>query len=120
MSNKLRQLEKNKAAKRMQHDTGMRLVEIIIFGAKPTPTSECAVERAQMLKCFGKLGAEFKEKNAARFWAFLLAQHQSVMGRGQPYNADRDGPSEAMQLVEDVEALRAVERDIWSEKEKVQ
>ena len=79
-------------------------LESLLFGWKPAPSDEHSSERAELLRQFRALLADYKEGNAERLWKFLKAKWAD-------YDAERDGMSRAMGLVDNVEALRDDEDD---------
>lgn len=79
------------------------MLDELVFGKGDAPSEECRQERAELLNKLRALAASY-DGRPPDVWKFLCDEYEK-------YEPKRDGPSEAMKLVEDVEALREVEKE---------
>lgn len=82
--------------------TDKKLIETMLFGGRAAPTDECEAERKNLIAQFQAALREVGTTNAPRFHAYLREAQAA-------YNRELDGFSPLMDLLDNVDALRAVE-----------
>lgn len=84
-----------------------RLLHTLLFRGQP-PDAECRAERSQLVRRFRAVMRFFETTKAPQLWSKLQEKREG-------YDPKRDGPSDAMALVDDVLALRDVEAELRKE-----
>ncbi len=91
-----------KIKRKVASDTA--LLNTLLFGFAKAPTDECDEERRHLVQQFRVAMQSFDTSNAPRFHAYLREAHKS-------YKADESGGSALMTLLDNVDALRSVEKE---------
>jgi len=92
--------DKNAAKTRAQN----QVVDLMLFHRVPAPSAECEVERRKLAAVFQAVMKDWKAKSAASLWEHLQVMTES-------YDPKVHGFSRLVNLVEDVLALREVEKE---------
>ena len=82
-------------------------VSVLLFTGDP-PDEECSAERNRLAGVLRHIMAEFGERNPGKLYAYLLRARRG-------YEPKTDGASAIMAFVDDVAALREVEKEMREE-----
>lgn len=97
MSKQLRKIARKKA-------NNDRLTEVMLFGELPPTDDETAAMRKVLIRKFNDLMRSYKSNSAPQVFRYLREAWLE-------WDPKKDGMSAAMDLFEDVQALRDVERE---------
>ncbi len=79
-------------------------LDALLFGPERAPNGECHLERNKIIERLQVLGVEFGEPRLDKLYLFLREEQRGYMPR-------EDGVSRCMQILDDIDALVAVEAE---------